>query len=67
MASSSSSALTISSSSTLVDAKAPRQLAGASPQCVTLPTLPPPSVQAQKRPWKSTAYCEDNYIYMIVS
>ncbi|PON78921.1 Cyanobacterial aminoacyl-tRNA synthetase, CAAD domain containing protein [Parasponia andersonii] len=57
MASTSSSALTISSSSTLVDTKTPRQSAGTSPQCVTLPTLPPPPVQAQKRPWKSTAYC----------
>ncbi|KAF4366483.1 hypothetical protein CsatB_010762 [Cannabis sativa] len=57
MASSSTSALTISSSSTFVDTKAPRQSAGASPQCVSLPTLPPPPVQTQKRPWKSTAYC----------
>ncbi|XP_062091278.1 protein CURVATURE THYLAKOID 1B, chloroplastic [Humulus lupulus] len=57
MASSSSSALTISSSSTFVDTKAPRQSAGASPQCVSLPTLPPPPVQTQKRPWKSTVYC----------
>ncbi|KAH7519396.1 hypothetical protein FEM48_Zijuj08G0031700 [Ziziphus jujuba var. spinosa] len=57
MASTSSSALTISSSSTLVDTKAPRQSAASSPQCVTLPTLPPPPVQSQKRPWKSTAYC----------
>ncbi|EXC13661.1 hypothetical protein L484_019622 [Morus notabilis] len=57
MASTSSSALTISSSSSLVDTKAPRQSAGASPQCVTLPTLPPPPVQSQKRQWKSTAYC----------
>ncbi|XP_015888916.2 protein CURVATURE THYLAKOID 1B, chloroplastic [Ziziphus jujuba] len=57
MASTSSSALTISSSSTLVDTKAPRQSAASSPQCVTLPTHPPPPVQSQKRPWKSTAYC----------
>ncbi|KAF3439779.1 hypothetical protein FNV43_RR18057 [Rhamnella rubrinervis] len=58
MASTSSSALTISSSSTLVDTKAlPRQSAAASPQCVTLPNLPPPPMQSQKRPWKSTAYC----------
>lgn len=24
---------------------------------MSLPTLPPPPVQSQKRPWKSTAYC----------
>ncbi|XP_021280740.1 protein CURVATURE THYLAKOID 1B, chloroplastic [Herrania umbratica] len=57
MASASSSALSISSSSTRVDAKAPRQTTAASPQCVTLPTLPPPPVQSQSRPWKTTAYC----------
>ncbi|KAL5792129.1 hypothetical protein ACOSP7_000723 [Xanthoceras sorbifolium] len=57
MASASSSTLSISSSSALVDAKAPRQSAAASPQCVTLPTLPPPPVQSQNRPWKTTAYC----------
>uniref|UniRef100_A0A2N9HXM7 Cyanobacterial aminoacyl-tRNA synthetase CAAD domain-containing protein n=1 Tax=Fagus sylvatica TaxID=28930 RepID=A0A2N9HXM7_FAGSY len=58
MASTSSSTLTLSSSSTLVDGKAPRQSAAASPQCVTLPTLPPPPVQhSQNRPWKTTAYC----------
>nr|ACU14969.1 unknown [Glycine max] len=47
MASTSSSALSISSSSTLVDAKAPspRQ----SPQCVS-----PPPVHS---PWKTTAFC----------
>ncbi|EOX95574.1 Photosystem I P subunit isoform 4, partial [Theobroma cacao] len=50
-------ALSISSSSTRVDAKAPRQTTAASPQCVTLPTLPPPPVQSQSRPWKTTAYC----------
>ena len=57
MASTSSTTLSLSSSSTLVDAKAPRQSAAASPQCVTLPTLPPPPVQSQNRPWKTTAYC----------
>ncbi|KAE7999279.1 hypothetical protein FH972_003728 [Carpinus fangiana] len=57
MASTSSSTLALSSSSTLVDAKAPRQSAAAAPQCVTLPTLPPPPMQSQNRPWKSTAYC----------
>nr|KJB39085.1 hypothetical protein B456_007G113600 [Gossypium raimondii]KJB39088.1 hypothetical protein B456_007G113600 [Gossypium raimondii]KJB39090.1 hypothetical protein B456_007G113600 [Gossypium raimondii] len=57
MASASSNSLSISPSSTLVDAKAPRQPTAASPQCVTLPTLPPPPVQSQSRPWKTTAYC----------
>nr|UOI39542.1 photosystem I P subunit [Betula platyphylla]UVJ47675.1 photosystem I P subunit [Betula platyphylla] len=57
MASTSSSTLTLSSSSTLVDGKAPRQSAAASPQCVTLPTLPPPPMHSQNRPWKPTAYC----------
>ncbi|KAL2345962.1 hypothetical protein Fmac_007247 [Flemingia macrophylla] len=57
MASSSSSTLSISSSSTLVDAKAPRQSPASSPQCVTLPTLPPPPVQPQSRTWKTTAFC----------
>ncbi|MED6150669.1 Protein CURVATURE THYLAKOID 1B, chloroplastic [Stylosanthes scabra] len=48
MASTSSSTLTISSSSALLDAKAP---SAASPQCVSLPTLPPrPSS-------KATAFC----------
>ncbi|KAJ6400811.1 hypothetical protein OIU84_016275 [Salix udensis] len=41
----------------LVDAKASRQSAVASPQCVSLPTLPPPPVHPQNRPWKATAYC----------
>ncbi|XVF22271.1 hypothetical protein REPUB_Repub12eG0158900 [Reevesia pubescens] len=57
MASASSSSLSISSSSALVDAKAPRQTTAASPQCVTLPILPPPPVQSQSRPWKTTAHC----------
>ncbi|KAK7338160.1 hypothetical protein VNO77_18760 [Canavalia gladiata] len=52
MASTSSSTLSVSSS-TLVDAKAPRQ----SPQCVTLPTLPPPPLQPHTRPWKTTSFC----------
>ncbi|KAI4328989.1 hypothetical protein L6164_021298 [Bauhinia variegata] len=57
MASTSSTTLSISSSSTLIDGKAPRQSAAASTQCVSLPTLPPPPVQSQNRPWKPTAYC----------
>ncbi|XP_061359231.1 protein CURVATURE THYLAKOID 1B, chloroplastic-like [Gastrolobium bilobum] len=57
MASTSSSTLTISSSSTLVDGKAPRQSPSATPQSVNLPTLPPPPVQSQTRPWKTTAFC----------
>ncbi|XVF72932.1 hypothetical protein PTKIN_Ptkin12aG0160300 [Pterospermum kingtungense] len=57
MASASSSSLSISYSSTFGDAKATRQTTAASPQCVTLPTLPPPPFQSQSRPWKTTAYC----------
>ncbi|KAK9279663.1 hypothetical protein L1049_013343 [Liquidambar formosana] len=58
MASSTSSTLALSSSSTtLIDGKAPRHSATASPQCVTLPTLPPPLTQTQNRPSKTTAYC----------
>ncbi|OMP06528.1 hypothetical protein CCACVL1_01529 [Corchorus capsularis] len=57
MASASTSALSISSSSSLVDAKAIRQPTAASPQCVTRPTLPPPPLPSQSRPWKSAAYC----------
>ncbi len=57
MASTSSSTLTISSSSTLVDGKAPRQSPATTPQCVTLPTLPPPPLQAHTRPWNSNAFC----------
>ncbi|XWS31968.1 hypothetical protein CRYUN_Cryun23aG0120400 [Craigia yunnanensis] len=59
MASASSTALSISSSSTVVDTKAPRHIIAASPQCVTLPTLPPPPVQSLSRPWKTTAYCRN--------
>ncbi|KAK7258435.1 hypothetical protein RIF29_24012 [Crotalaria pallida] len=58
MASTTSSTLTISSSSTLVDGKAPRQSSAATtPQCVSLPTLPPPTVNSQSRPWKPTSFC----------
>ncbi|KAF7843802.1 protein CURVATURE THYLAKOID 1B, chloroplastic-like [Senna tora] len=59
MASTSSSTLTISSSSSLVDAKAPRQSTPPSSQCVSLPSLPPPTVhsQSQARSWKPAAYC----------
>ncbi|KAG2398352.1 hypothetical protein LR48_Vigan635s004900 [Vigna angularis] len=57
MASTSSSTLSLSSSSTLADAKAPRQSPSSSPQCVTLPTLPPPPVQSQTRPGKTAAFC----------
>ncbi|KAJ7963409.1 protein CURVATURE THYLAKOID 1B, chloroplastic [Quillaja saponaria] len=52
-----SSTLTLSSSSTLIDGKAPRQSPAASTQSVTLPTLPPPPMHSQNRPWKTTAYC----------
>ncbi|XP_010523840.1 PREDICTED: protein CURVATURE THYLAKOID 1B, chloroplastic-like [Tarenaya hassleriana] len=58
MASSSSTALSISSSSTIIDSRAPpRQSAAVSPSCVTLPTLPPPPVQSQTRTAKASAYC----------
>uniref|UniRef100_A0A5B7B852 Cyanobacterial aminoacyl-tRNA synthetase CAAD domain-containing protein n=1 Tax=Davidia involucrata TaxID=16924 RepID=A0A5B7B852_DAVIN len=58
MASTTSTPLSLSSSSTLIDAKAPRQLsATASSQCVTLPTLPPPPLQSQSRASRTTAYC----------
>ncbi|XP_022992417.1 protein CURVATURE THYLAKOID 1B, chloroplastic [Cucurbita maxima] len=57
MASSSSSTFALSSSSTLLDSKAPRQSASPS-STVPLPTLPsPPAPSTQIRPWKSTAYC----------
>ncbi|KAF5733390.1 protein CURVATURE THYLAKOID 1B chloroplastic isoform X1 [Tripterygium wilfordii] len=58
MASTSSTTLFISSSSAFVDAKAPRQTSAASPQCVTLPTLPPPPpIQFHNRASKTTSYC----------
>ncbi|GKU87846.1 hypothetical protein SLEP1_g2180 [Rubroshorea leprosula] len=57
MASSSSTTLSISSSSTLVDVKARRRPTATSPQCVTIPTLPPPPTPSQTRPWKTTACC----------
>ncbi|XP_010241049.1 PREDICTED: protein CURVATURE THYLAKOID 1B, chloroplastic [Nelumbo nucifera] len=59
---STSTTLSLSSSSTLIDGKAPRQSPATSPQCVTLPTLPPPPLPSQNRPQgrdmgKTTAYC----------
>ncbi|XP_010544884.1 PREDICTED: protein CURVATURE THYLAKOID 1B, chloroplastic isoform X2 [Tarenaya hassleriana] len=58
MASSSSTTLSISSSSTIIDSRAPpRQSASASPSCVTLPTLPPSPIQSQTRAAKASAYC----------
>ncbi|CAA2990140.1 CURVATURE THYLAKOID 1B, chloroplastic-like [Olea europaea subsp. europaea] len=60
MASSTSTPLSLSSSSssTLIDTKAPtRQSAAASSQWVALPTLPPPPVQSQSRAARTTAYC----------
>ncbi|XP_057532631.1 protein CURVATURE THYLAKOID 1B, chloroplastic [Amaranthus tricolor] len=58
MATCTTNALSISSTSALMDAKAAaRQPASASPQCVTLPTLPPPPFQSQSRLIKSAAYC----------
>ncbi|XP_042513790.1 protein CURVATURE THYLAKOID 1B, chloroplastic-like [Macadamia integrifolia] len=52
---SSSTTFSISSSSALIDGKASRQSAAASPQCVGFPTLPLP-VPSQNRP-QSTSYC----------
>ncbi|XAR53908.1 hypothetical protein NMG60_11028846 [Bertholletia excelsa] len=49
--------LSTSSSSTIIDAKAPRQLGAGTSQCVTLPTFPPPPVQSQSRASKTTTYC----------
>ncbi|CAO2835382.1 unnamed protein product [Amaranthus hypochondriacus] len=50
MATSATNALSISTTSALIDAKAAaRQPASASPQCVTLPTLPLPPFQSQSR------------------
>ncbi|KAK4267092.1 hypothetical protein QN277_023925 [Acacia crassicarpa] len=50
-----------SCSTTIVDRKAPRHSSSApsSPQCVSLPSLPPPSTTSYQnhRPWKATAYC----------
>ncbi|OVA19913.1 Cyanobacterial aminoacyl-tRNA synthetase [Macleaya cordata] len=61
MASTASSTLSLSSSSTIIDGKPPRHPAtAASPQCVSLPTLPPPPVPSQNRSqnsWKTTTYC----------
>ncbi|XP_058190569.1 protein CURVATURE THYLAKOID 1B, chloroplastic [Rhododendron vialii] len=51
--------LSSSPSSTLFDAKAPRQLSAAgSSQCASLPTLSPPPLPSQNRcVWKTTTYC----------
>ncbi|KAL2461419.1 Protein CURVATURE THYLAKOID 1B [Abeliophyllum distichum] len=57
MASTTSTPLSLSSSSTLIDTKTTtRQSAAASSQWVALPTLPPPPVQSQSRAAKTTAY-----------
>ncbi|PWA55107.1 photosystem I P subunit [Artemisia annua] len=46
------------SSTTLIDGRAPlRQGAVTSAQCVSLPSLPPPSLQQQNRVSKATGYC----------
>lgn len=55
MATTSSSALTISSSSTLFDGKSPRHSLASSPQCVSLPSL---TLQSKNRALKTTtAHC----------
>ncbi|KAL9229038.1 hypothetical protein vseg_004554 [Gypsophila vaccaria] len=55
MATATSSSLSISPSSALNAAT--RQTPSASPQCVSLPTLPPPPVQSQSRISRTSAYC----------
>ncbi|XP_022873952.1 protein CURVATURE THYLAKOID 1B, chloroplastic-like [Olea europaea var. sylvestris] len=58
MASTTSTPLSITSSSTIIDTKAAtRQSAATSSQMVALPTLPPLSIQSQSRAAKTTAYC----------
>ncbi|PNX77985.1 thylakoid membrane phosphoprotein 14 chloroplastic-like [Trifolium pratense] len=58
MASSTSSS-SFSITSTLIDGKLPCRQSSVSPQCVSLPTLPPPPVQSHTRtsPWKTTSFC----------
>ncbi|WJX85774.1 hypothetical protein P8452_68179 [Trifolium repens] len=59
MASSSSFSIS-SSSSTLIDAGKLPSRQSASPQCVSLPSLPPPPMQShttRSSPWKTTSFC----------
>ncbi|WZZ48012.1 hypothetical protein YC2023_048119 [Brassica napus] len=53
--------LSVSSSSTIIDSRAPlpssRQASASSPSCISLPTLPPQPAQSQTRAAKATAYC----------
>lgn len=58
--------LSSSPSSTLFDAKAPRQLSAAgSSQCASLPTLSPPPLPSQSRcVWKTTTYCKLIYAFV---
>ncbi|XP_027108591.1 protein CURVATURE THYLAKOID 1B, chloroplastic [Coffea eugenioides] len=51
-----STPLSLSASSTLIEAKASRQPSNPASQCVTLPALAPP-LQSQCRAAKTTAYC----------
>ncbi|CAH8387023.1 unnamed protein product [Eruca vesicaria subsp. sativa] len=55
------SSLSVSSSSTIIDSRAPpfphRQASASSPSCISLPTLPPQLLQSQTRAAKATAYC----------
>ncbi|XP_068651392.1 protein CURVATURE THYLAKOID 1B, chloroplastic-like [Aristolochia californica] len=56
---STSTAVPLSSSSTFIDGKTPRQQP-ASPHCITLPTLSPPPFappQSRSQGWKPTVYC----------
>uniref|UniRef100_A0A1J3FAC1 Protein CURVATURE THYLAKOID 1B, chloroplastic n=1 Tax=Noccaea caerulescens TaxID=107243 RepID=A0A1J3FAC1_NOCCA len=52
--------LSISSSSTIIDSRAPSRQSSASassPSCISLPTLPPQPLQSQSRAAKATSYC----------
>ncbi|KAL0862075.1 hypothetical protein Bca101_041193 [Brassica carinata] len=53
--------LSVSSSSTIIDSRAPpptpRQASASSPSCISLHTLPPQPLQSQTRAAKATAYC----------
>ncbi|RWR89529.1 protein CURVATURE THYLAKOID 1B, chloroplastic [Cinnamomum micranthum f. kanehirae] len=53
---STSTNISLSSSTTLIDRKAPRQQPP-SPHCVALPTLPPSPLPPRSRPSKATSYC----------
>ncbi|CAN8285985.1 unnamed protein product [Cochlearia groenlandica] len=52
--------LSVSSSSTIIDSRAPPRQASvsaSSPSCISLPSLPSPPLQSQSRAAKATSYC----------